>query len=149
MHQGIASESLDAREIGHYSVRNVNKRDETSKKNLHLLRDAQRQIIRLKTTCENDANDIRLLTEKNEILNDNTAEEIKFHSTQKKNAQKAVSYYKTKASKLTDMLNENADEQLKTLRMKLSKYEAKIAELEYSNMHLQDPVNERQISTRN
>jgi hypothetical protein len=33
--------------VGHYSVKNVNKRDETARKNLHLLRDAQRTNIRL------------------------------------------------------------------------------------------------------
>ncbi|XP_045198613.2 uncharacterized protein LOC123552927 [Mercenaria mercenaria] len=42
--------------IGHYSVRNVNKRDETAKKNLHALRDTQRLALKqerqLKVTTE-------------------------------------------------------------------------------------------------
>lgn len=39
--------------VGHYAVKNVNKRDETAKKNLRLLREAQRQVRKLKLELQN------------------------------------------------------------------------------------------------
>lgn len=53
--------------IGHYSVRNINKRDETAKKNLHLLRNTQRQILKQDRQLKQTAEKLRKVKE--ELVN--------------------------------------------------------------------------------
>ncbi|XP_060599218.1 putative leucine-rich repeat-containing protein DDB_G0290503 [Ruditapes philippinarum] len=121
--------------IGHYSVRNVNKRDETAKKNLHLLRDAQRQLLRQKKQSDNENEISAQLNEKVESLKINSNVEIDQHQQKKVNAQKTASYYKVKASKLREKLKSDNYEPVKTLKSKLAEKDAKIDELE-SNLLL-------------
>ncbi|XP_045190091.2 uncharacterized protein LOC123547228 [Mercenaria mercenaria] len=139
--------SLESR-IGHYSVRNVNKRDETAKRNLHLLRETQRQLLRQKKLNDSDSETISQLNEKIETLNLKSGNEIEKHEQKKVNAQKSASYYKVRASKLREKLKNDNDEPLRALRTKLAEKDAKIRELEANYLILQDELREGKIETR-
>lgn len=91
--------------VGHYSVKNVNKRDKTARKNLHLLRDAQRTILKQnkniqlleieKLSCEELRNSNENLKEHIETLTDRTEIEI----NKKVALQKANSYLRSELSR--------------------------------------------------
>ena len=99
-------------QVGHFSVKNVNKRDETARKNLHLLRDNQRKVAKL--TNEVDTLVLKLeecnasmaaVRDENENLrkdlceSENKLTQLLNERKKKLNAQKMASHWKIKATK--------------------------------------------------
>ncbi|KAL4219419.1 Piwi-like protein 1 [Mactra antiquata] len=141
--------------IGHFSVRNVNKRDETSRKNLRLLRETERQLLRQKRQGLVDSESIERLTLENNHLKEKQNEEQnyenKLQEQKKLQAQKTASYYKVRATKLAQKLKSDLKESdlVKSLRSKVSENEAKVRELEINNDILKEQINQQACETKN
>lgn len=138
------------REFGHFSERNVKKRDEAGCKNLKLLREAQRKVNKQNKTilkidderkqlsCEIDNLKLKL----NELLNVN--EHVDKLVKKKIHAQKTTSYYKLSSNKLREKLqnNDNDSELLKSLKNSIDYKELKVKELETNVDILQEQLAE-------
>ncbi|XP_045169684.2 uncharacterized protein LOC123532337 [Mercenaria mercenaria] len=122
--------------IGHYSIRNVNKRDETAKKNLHLLRDSQRLNRKQEKSLEKTSSELKQckienssfsaeivqLNEKIESLNKELQTLNECVSTEKRkkiSAQKYNSYVRTEMKSLKEKVTEK-ELQLKKLQQQKS-----------------------------
>jgi hypothetical protein len=131
--------------VGHYSVKNVNKRDANSRKNLHALRETHRQLLKQQkivksqqqhsSTRSDLQKEISALKSQLETLKDcyETEKEKKL-SVQKKN-----SYLKSEISRLRAQevlkcdcisLYDSENENVQKLKLELTERELIIAELE-------------------
>lgn len=142
--------------IGHYAIRNINKRDEKSKKNMQTLREAQRlskkhrnQFQKMSAKFSQQQNVVKTITnehkqlkdticelfgENHELVIENQSEKCKKNALQKKN-----SYLKTELLKLRDeksessLANDNGDERLQEI---VNTQEDKITNLEEQLEHV-------------
>lgn len=94
-------ESLN-KKTGHYSVRNVNKREERARKTLKELRQTQRQLVQVRTESENNKVIIKSLSSEVADLKQQQSACVSLKTLEQKkvNAQKSASYYRCKALKL-------------------------------------------------
>ncbi|XP_045173195.2 uncharacterized protein LOC123534827 [Mercenaria mercenaria] len=138
---------------GHYSVKNVNKRDETARKNLHALRDAQRKTIKqdkiikkqehYKLDFINFQQEYADLKEKVETLTEKCEAEKK----KKVALQKTNSYLRGEVNQLRTQALDSCEcssifeeeiEQNKKIKLQLAEKEGTIIELEEEINELQN-----------
>ncbi|XP_045209132.2 uncharacterized protein LOC123561044 [Mercenaria mercenaria] len=157
-------QSLESR-IGHFSIRNVNKRDETAKKNLHALRNEQRTVLKqekiLKKCTEHieyNKRTIQDLTSNNHLLTTEPASvkrQLECEKQKKLYAQKTNSYLHTELQKVkkscdekntnkeTDLLETIAqhEDTIKTLGLQLLERNEEIKEIQSENKMIMNTKN--------
>ncbi|KAH3855452.1 hypothetical protein DPMN_098019 [Dreissena polymorpha] len=130
--------------IGHYSVKNVNKRDQTARTNLNKLRDLQRLLIKQNKSIyavQTDNNKIIILVEENACLKNQVQTltvQLEKEKGEKVALQKANSYLRCEVSKLCNVANASNDiipshssaESLKQAKLDVEERDLIIAELE-------------------
>ena len=152
--------ALEAR-IGHYAVKNVNKRDETAKKNLSLLRSSERSVRQLKNLlskteskyqqCEKHINEIK--TEKKELhdrlVKMENLEVLHEQENKKKiSAQKNASYLRSEIKRLKSEAHENVNDEINDLKSIIRMREYEIEDLQMEIADIQERLR-MQFQTKN
>lgn len=132
---------------GHYSVRNVNKRDSRARENLKSLRETQHQLSKLKINHAACADSVKELNEENKLLregkkNQNDAEQKKIQ------AQKTASYYRVVSTTLRNKLKNKQVEAVRTLKTLNREKDQRIHELEDTVLTLQQSLTESKVETK-
>ncbi|XP_045170683.2 uncharacterized protein LOC123533110 [Mercenaria mercenaria] len=161
--------------VGHYSVRNINKRDETAKKNLHLLRDTQRTNIRLeknnaknkklietyKKTEKELKERIKFLEKENEEIRETRttlSDQMQVEKEKKIMSQKANSYLRSEVRELKEKVDSLSDADHEECNSKIIKLQLIAEEKEHEINSLQQDLdeanealrtNEKKVATKN
>ena len=147
--------------IGHYSIKNVNKRDETAKKNLSFLRASERGVRQLKhalTKIETNYQNCKQQLAESETQNKELVgmiEELRKvkeiceqESKKKVSAQKNASYLRLELQRKRNEAHENANDEINDLKALIRLKEYEIDDMRMQIADLEDHLR-TQFNTKN
>ena len=159
--QKLEKLSLLESRVGHYAVKNVNKRDETAKKNLSLLRTSERSVRQLKNVlAKNEGNYqickkqlVEVKAQNKELLSRlQDLENIKTmhvqESKKKVSAQKNASYLRLELKRMKNEARDSVNDEINDLKSVIRMKEYEIDDLQMEIIDLQDRLR-MQFNTKN